>query len=111
MPKQDILPANFTISESGLIALKQLRKEAEPHYPDGTGVISIGWGLVYNNHNIKMYEHVLVTFYDNSQYKDIKDLIQTVSGIEIVFFITKEYYSKFEGKVLDYAPDKGFILK
>jgi len=57
------------------------------------------------------FEHVIVSFYGRSQLSDIASALQTVSGLEVMFFTTSEHHRHFEGKVLDYEPERWFFLR
>jgi len=54
---------------------------------------------------------VVIGYYQQSDLAAVEHGIQETSGVKLVFFITKEYHGKFEGKVLDYARDRGFFLR
>lgn len=104
------LPANFTISEGGKRGIELIRRQWDDNLPDKAAVVSVAWGLFSLNNGIN-YGSVFVSFYGQSQYDDIKHGIEDCSGIPILFFITEEFYHKFEGKVLDYADGFGFYLR
>lgn len=70
----------------------------------------IAWGYVYPEQGPSS-ESVMVGFYQRSQLPAVAHGIQTVSGVELIFFVTDETRAKFEGKLLDYAPERGFFLR
>jgi hypothetical protein len=42
---------------------------------------------------------------------EVADDIQEVSGVKFIYFTTDEFHRLFEGKVLDFADDRGFFLR
>ncbi len=109
MIKSDIPAINFTISANARRGIDVLRQAFNAHSSDPADVLCIGWGR-FMPHNAPGFENVVVSFYGKSQRTDIADAIQSVSDFEIAFFATPPDHAKFEGKVLDFADDRGFFL-
>jgi hypothetical protein len=97
--------ANFTISPQAKEArIRQLWNDR----PDDPAVVAAVPGLYRLNsgHN---FENVIIAFYRQCELPDVKDWVQAVFGIDLVFFTTEQYSSKFQGKVVDRAADRGFF--
>ncbi len=110
MTDTDLLPANFTISSEAKRGIELVRQAFNAHSPkDHAAVASVGWGIgtLYSG---EQFEQVFVSFYSRSQFADIADIVQRVSGIDLVFFTTPAYRQKFEGKILDFDDERGFFL-
>lgn len=111
MPASGVLPINFTISAGAKQRLEQLRVEYDASSPkDPAGVMSVSWGFLIPDSG-RRSEGVVIGIYPQSILADVAHGIQEVSGIKLVFFTTAEYHGKFEGKVLDFAVERGFFLK
>ena len=107
-PADAILRANFTISDRAKRAIKSIRREleAEGRKP---AVAMIGWSL-FTPSSGERSEAVIVSFYMEDEYDQVRHGIQTVSGLDLIFFTTEQYRHHFDGKVLDHAADRGFFL-
>jgi hypothetical protein len=111
MPDPDIICANFTISDAAKREFEVLRRAFNEHQPsDPAAVLVVAWGL-YRLNNGTRFENVIVSFYGRSQYEENAHGIQTVSGVDLVFFTTPDYVWRFDGKVLDHADERGFFLR
>jgi hypothetical protein len=111
MPSSEIQRANFTISPAAKIGIGKIRAEYDAAMPDNpAAVASIAWGYVHPERGTSS-ERVMVGFYQRSQLPDVAYGIQTVSGVDLIFFVTDETRLKFEGKLLDYEPAQGFFLR
>jgi hypothetical protein len=109
--KDDILPANFTISEAAKAAIEVMRADYDAAFPDNPAAVpAVGWAYVNLNSGVQ-YERVFVSFYQRDQYAEIAHGIQEVSGVKLIFFTTEEHHPKFNDKVLDHAPGRGFFLR
>jgi hypothetical protein len=110
MSHTDILPANFTISSAAKREIEVIRRLWNAQFADQAGVLMVGWGL-YRFNSGRKGEGVIVSFYGESQHSEIAHGIQQVSGMEVVFFTIPQYAAKFDGKILDHAPERGFFLR
>lgn len=106
----DVLPANFTISDNAKIAIEDIRRDWNARFDDPAAVVWVAWGL-FRPHAGEPFEDVVVSFYAQSQVAQNADGIQTVSGVDLVFFTIPEYHHHFEGKVLDFEAGKWFFLR
>jgi hypothetical protein len=103
------MPVNFTISDAAKTEIASMRSiwfSMSGHKP---GVLSIAWGTA-NYNNGKTNSFAIVSFYDEEQHDEIKHGIEMVSGLEVLFFITRENYDRFAGKVLDHSAEQSFYL-
>jgi len=105
---QDIPFVNFTISDNAKRGIELVRQAHDVHSSDPAAVPWIGWGRFMPNSG-PVSENVVVGFYGQSELPKIAEAIQ-MSGFEIFFFANTNDYPRFEGKVLDFADDRGFFL-
>jgi hypothetical protein len=111
MVQPDILAANFTISPAGRAAAERLRRDYDAQFSeDPAAVLSVGWGIATFETGAQA-ENVVLGFYPLSMLSEVSHGIQDVSGVKLIFFTTRDYLDKFEGKVLDHAEDRGFFLR
>ena len=73
-------------------------------------MVMVAWGH-YSFNSGEKAENVVISFYSESQLPMVAHGIQHVSGIDVVFFTLPEYLPRFEGKVIDHAPDRSFFLR
>lgn len=112
MAKVDGLPVNFTISEAAKSAIEDLRRDWDRRSPDDPAAVPmIGWGIFKNRREEAKLENVVVSFYNRSQLPRVKPGIEQVSGIDVLFFVTRPYHENFAGKVLDFAEERWFFLR
>jgi len=101
--------ANFIISERAKQRLIGLRAEHDTQSPGTPAcVLSVGWGYV--SRMPAESGNVAIGFYGQAQADEVAHGVQTVSGIDLVFFTTEALSRFFYGKVLDYEPQRGFFL-
>ena len=111
MADSDLLPINFSLSDRAKTKIEAMRKEFDEHFsPDTAVAVMVGWGLFHLNSGEKS-EDVVIGFYPRSQRDEIAHGMQVVSGMKVVFFTIPKYHARFEGKVIDYAPEQGFFLR
>jgi hypothetical protein len=111
MANSDLLPINFNLSDRAMAKIETMRKEFNEHSPTNPAVaLMVGWGLFYLNSGEKS-ENVVIGFYPESQLDEIAHGIQELSGMKVVFFTLPKYHAYFAGKVIDYAPERGFFLR
>lgn len=105
----DGLPINFTISEAAKAEFAVIRRLQLEATGDPPSVLMVGWGTTYFNAG-GTAEGVALGYYGASERAGIAHGIETVSGVELIFFILPDDYRRFAGKVLDHRPDRGFFL-
>jgi hypothetical protein len=111
MAENELLPINFSLSDRAKTKIETMRKEFDGHFSSDHAVaVMVGWGLFHLNSGEKS-ENVVIGFYPQSQLDEIAHGIQEVSGMKVVFFTIPKYHTYFEGKVIDYAPERGFFLR
>lgn len=109
MSDPDIIPARFTISAEAKREIEYIRGLWDATFPDPADVVMVGWGEWQPNHG-DPFESVIVSFYDRSQREQIAHGIQQVSGLPVIFFTIPLHAPKFDGKVIDFDPSRGFVL-
>lgn len=109
MHDNEILPINFAISDAARLEIQKLREFWNATTSDPAAVAMIGWGFFHKNSG-ERWEDVVVGFYGESQFAEIAGAVQDASGLPVVFFTTEEHHPKFDGKVVDYAAERGFFL-
>ena len=90
---------NFSIASSAKKELEVLRSAYEEHTKAEADVVMIGWGE-YQMNDGRSFGDVIVSFYERSQRDNIKDGIQIVDGLEVLFFTTQSLSKNFAGKTL-----------
>jgi hypothetical protein len=104
-------PVNFTISERAKEKIAAIRAELEEKSPQLAGLLSISWGT-YMLDAGGNFEGPVISFYDEQQSRGIAYATESVSGVELIYFITQQNYAKFEGKALDYdGRSDGFFVR
>ncbi|MCK9917793.1 hypothetical protein MXD81_52510 [Microbacteriaceae bacterium K1510] len=105
------MPVNFTISEAAKRAAEDIRTQYDVAWPDDpAAVMCVAWAIGSAGTALG-WEGVMVGFYPRSMLDDVSKGIQHVSGVDLVYFTTREYHGKFEGKVLDFSEQQGFFLR
>lgn len=102
--------AQFTISDAVKREIENMRQFWNSRLDDPADTVLIGWSEV-RPHTGSAYECVMVSFYGRSQRSEIAHGIQNVSGLPIVFFATAKHAPIFDGKVVDFTPERGFFLR
>lgn len=111
MSRSDLLRVNFTVSDRAKAAIGQVRRDYEQAFPDDPpAVLMIGWGTVTPNRGAS-FDGVVIAYYPQSQWADVAEGIQEVSGLRFIYFTTPEFHRNFEGKVLDHDRRRGFFLR
>jgi len=102
--------ANFTISARAKQEIANVRAEYDRQFPnDPAEIPGVSWGYRQGTDPEKGF--VTVGFYPRSQKREVVHGIQTVSGIDLIFFTTPEFSRKFDGRVLDFSDERGFFLR
>ena len=104
----DLPQANFRISEAAKRGIEWLRAHQEKITGVTPGVVFVAWGI-RNANGSEQQQSVIVGFYDKSQDDEVKDGIQIVDGVPLIFFTNERYVARFEGKVLDFKGKKFFL--
>lgn len=107
MSKLNGLPANFTISQRAKAAIADLRQLWDASDP--AELLCIAWGDWHLDTG-EVFGNVVVSYYGRSQAASVRHGIETVSGLDLVFFITAENYHRFRARVLDHTPERSFFL-
>lgn len=110
MSKMNGLPANFTISQPAKHILQDFMEAGSSRGSDAPVVVSVAWGH-FAPTNGETFDNVFVSFYVRSQLSEVAPAIEKVSGLDVIFFVTKEHYGKFEGRVLDFSDERSFFLR
>ena len=116
-PSSDFPLANFTISPAAKIGIEKIRAQYNDAMPDNPAAVAcVGLGYVYpgaytDSDQKPSSEIVVVGFYQQDQFAEVAHGVQTVSGVDLIFFVTEQTRARFEGKLLDYTPERGFFLR
>jgi hypothetical protein len=110
MSRSESLPVNFTISAAAKRAIDQVRQDYDAQFSDPAAVLWVGWGF-YQAGSEHQFENVVIGFYGQSELAEIAHGMQEASGVKLIFFVTEEFHSNFEGKILDFADDRRFFLR
>jgi hypothetical protein len=109
---EPIIEPNFTISDAALAALASLKADMARDDPDNPPAVAmVGWGLFYDKQNHKRLENVVVSFYPRSQFAEVRHGVRVVSGLPLIFFVTKDTAAHFAGKQLHYEEGGWFFLR
>lgn len=110
MSKMDGLPVNFTISDRAVAEIERIRAVLKAESPSNAVVVGVAWGFFKPKNGVD-FEGPAVGFYDQDSLSNIQSGIESVSGLDVFFFILREHYHHFEGKVLDYTYDRSLFLR
>lgn len=111
-PETERFEINFHLAESARQFLVALRQQLDRESPsDPLAAFSISWGYEYDTTGKPLGENVYVGGYTRSEAKDVKSAIQTVAGIDLVYFVTAKEYAIFGGRVLAYSKARGLHLE
>jgi hypothetical protein len=108
-----IRPAPFTISDAALRHIEWMRAQCAEEFPDNPPAMAgVGLGQrVLKEGGLDDYS-VLIGFWSKSKFSDSGyELVQRVSGLDLVFPVPDWQVPLFEGKEIDYAPDRAFYLR
>jgi len=108
----ELASANFTLAETAVAAIAHWRKECEADDPGSADIFSIYW--VPKHEQSGPWDdagHLAFGFYSTAQREELAHLIRTVSGVELILAATPEQAPIFDGKVLDYSPERRFFLR
>jgi hypothetical protein len=109
MQTEPYLPINFTISAEAWAEIENIRMFWNSRFEDKADVLVVAWGRTILNDG-RTWSHVVISFYGLSERYKAEHAIQIISGHEVVFFTTPEFYDKFDGKIIKFEPDKSFFL-
>jgi hypothetical protein len=108
----ELASVNFTLSETAVAAIARSRKECEADDPGSAGIFSIYWMPEHEKSGpCDEAGHLAFGFYPDSQREELAHLIRTVSGVDLILAATPEQAPIFDGKVLDYSPERRFFLR
>lgn len=112
----ELAAVSFTMSERAVAAIAHWRKECEADEPGSAGIFSIYWvpgpdKSLDSSGPLDNAGQLICGFYPESQREELAHLIETVSGIELILAVTPEQAPIFDGKVLDYTPERRFFLR
>ena len=109
MPNTDILPINFTLADAARNEI--IRLMGIPHERLGLPALpSISWAVDLYEDGTRR-EGPAIGFYDAATAKDMRDAVQIVNGVEVVYFVTESTSRHFYRRTLDFAADRGFFLR
>lgn len=108
--KIDGLPVNFSISIRAKEEIEIIRRDMNNSAPGSAAVPMIAWADLIDDRTGKTVGCPCVGFYPQSQMPEVTRGIQNVSGVAVIFFITSRDYWRFQSKVLDFDPKRGFLL-
>jgi hypothetical protein len=110
MLQTDIMPINFAISDIAKIEIQRMMDHENNIKTQSALVFYMAWGK-YKLNNGSIFEDIIFGFYGKGNYSSVADMIQSVSGMDIVFFVVPRDHHNFAGKILDYIPEKGLFLR
>ena len=108
--KIDGLPVNFSISARAKEEIDTMRQYMNNRSPGSAAIPMIAWGDLIDDRTGKTAGCPCVGFYHQSQMPEVTRGIEKVSGVDVIFFITSRDYWRFENKILDFDPKRGFLL-
>ena len=111
MRPEGFIPATFSFSAAARTFIDKLTIEAETRAHEPAAAFSVAWGTCFGNDG-RISQGVVVGFYMRSELKDnTASWIQLIDGIDVIFNTIPSLAPKFDGKVLDYLPERGFFLR
>ena len=106
----DGLPVNFTISDTAIAEIERVRALLKAESAANAVVVGIAWGF-FKPKGHADFEGPAVGFYDEDSLENIGGGVETVSGLDVFFFILREHYANFAGKMLDFSAERMSFLR
>jgi hypothetical protein len=105
--------APFTITHRALEQIEWIRSEYLKHFPDDPPAmpgVNLAQPMLPEG-QLGPYS-VIIGFWRRSEFKaeDYK-LVQSVSGLDLVFPVPADQVAHFFGKEIDYSPERAFYLR
>lgn len=110
MLKTDIMPINFAISDSAKKEIHRMMEDSNTSESSSALVFYLAWGNYILNDGAR-FEEIMFGFYGKDNYNSVADMVKSVSGMDIVFFVIPRDHHNFAGKILDFTPEKGLFLR
>jgi hypothetical protein len=109
----NLKPANFIFTEAAIAQLAVIRADYDAWFPDDKAemlAISVGWPVAPDGKEGPA--QVSPAYWRKSEFSEAaRELVQRVSGVDLIFGAPEPYSALFEGMVVDYAPDRAFFLR
>lgn|GEM_PF-1157892 len=107
------IPAPFTLSPAAIKQIERIRDQYLAFSPDDPPVMP-GVNLARRLFDDGSFgpERVVIGFWRVSEFPaSAYDVVQRVSGVDLVFPVPPEDRPPFAGKQIDYSDDSGFYLR
>ena len=101
----------FSFSPSAIKAIAALRPLFEAQLNEKSGAVFVAWGTSLPQSGSLGASALIISFYTEHQMIEMAKHVRIIDGLEVILFTLPENYPRFEGKVIDYTNDKGFILR
>ena len=101
-------PIDFKISDSAMAQIEMIMGLARQSDRAREWITVIVWGTTEFPIGHKIAEGPEVTYQDKADIAP--DLIVSIQGLAVLFGNPEYLVRLFDGKTLDFAPDKGFLL-
>lgn len=105
----DIPRATFTFSDTAKEFIRGAIADGDRRSPDDPIVATaIGWGTYSNESGSR--DGLVVGFYSRSSLPKIAVALQEVSGLPVFFYVRPNDVGRFDGKTIDYDPERWLFL-
>lgn len=100
----------YHFSEMAIGAISALRLDWNSRFPDKAAAVGVAWGTIIPN-NAHPFQSVVISFYAESQMAEMEQHVVKVDGMNVINFLLPKDFPRFEGKIIDYADNRGFFLR
>ena len=100
----------YHFSDLAIEAIVNLRVDWNSRFPDKVATVGVAWGTIIPN-NAHPFQAVVISFYPESQMAEMGQHVVKVDGMDVINFLLPKDFPRFEGKIIDYADNRGFFLR
>ena len=101
---------DFTFSSNAIHAIEKLRPQFEAAAKEKSGAVVVAWGTAIPHDGSQGRSAIVVSFYTESQMVEMAQHVRVIDGLEVILFTLPNNYPRFDGKIIDYADNKGFFF-
>jgi hypothetical protein len=101
----------FSFSTNALKAIESLRPHFEAVSHEKSGAVVVAWGTTLVHDGSQRTSGLIITFYTDSQMADMARYARRIDGLDVVLFTIPDNYHRLDGKIIDYADNRGFFLR
>jgi hypothetical protein len=101
----------YNFSSNALRAIESLRPEFEAMSREKSGAVVVAWGTSIPHDGSPGRSAVVISFYTESQMVEMGQHVVKIDGMDVINFLLPQDFPRFDGKIIDYADNRGFFLR